>query len=74
MTFRNNQTNRNNQINCTIEAITEFEVKNSCKKMSRKANFLQRAEDFFICAISTETKSADSFNAKNSRQVTFRAV
>ena len=42
--------------------------------MSRKANFLQRAEDFCRSAISTETKSADSFNAKNSRQVTFRAV
>ena len=31
-TFRNNQTKRNNQINCMIEAITEFEVKNSRKK------------------------------------------
>jgi hypothetical protein len=57
-----------------FQAITEFEVENSHKKMSRKANFLQRAEDFCRSAISTETKSADSFNAKNSRQVTFRPI
>ena len=57
-----------------FQAITEFEVKNSRKKkMSRKANFLQRVEDFCRSAISTETKSEDSFNAKHSRQVTFRA-
>ena len=57
-----------------IEAITDFEVKNRHKKMSRKANFLQRVENFCRSPISAETKSADSFNAKNSRQVTFRVV
>jgi hypothetical protein len=39
---RNNQTNRNNQINWMIEAITEFEVRNNGEKIVRyKSVFVQ---------------------------------